>query len=150
MVEQYCSRVTTPAWGVRFTCGAYYVWHIEPTRWLLTRRTQAIYPVMSGGARLCGLAPGQHSSEKTWQRWAFASRWWHCVRFDQSGNRTQTSHGDSVVTTSTERLILMIFCSNLRHQCHVYNWWSRSYRSYCVWSVRIGGSFSGTQHSSEG
>ena len=38
--------------------------------------------VTSGGALLSGLAPGQHSSKETTQRWR------HCIRFYRPGNRT--------------------------------------------------------------
>ena len=49
---------------------------------------RAITPkrVTSGGIRLRGLAPGQHSSEETSQRWR--GSWQHCVLFDRPGNRT--------------------------------------------------------------
>ena len=38
--------------------------------------------VTSGEIHLRGLAPGQHSSKKTLQRWR------RCVQFDRPGNRT--------------------------------------------------------------
>ena len=46
--------------------------------------TRGITPkrVTSGGVRLRGLAPGQHSSEDTSQRWP------HCVRFYRPRFRT--------------------------------------------------------------
>ena len=51
---------------------------------MLLRYTRVITlrRVKSGGAHLCGLAPGQHSFKKTLQRWQ------HCVRFDWPGIQT--------------------------------------------------------------
>ena len=35
--------------------------------------------VTNGAFHLHGLAPGQHSFEKTSQQWRLANRWHHCV-----------------------------------------------------------------------